>query len=76
MCWFVVVGQSLQLCCMMICLGFIEHRDLVSAMLMASLFGYYFDATTNHLARCKCKLMLGLDRTRSCAGFGLTLVCV
>ena len=33
---------------MLICMGFIEHRDLVSCVLMTSLFGYYFDSTTEN----------------------------
>ena len=55
MCWFVLVGQSLQLCCIMICVGFIVHRDFVSCVLMTSLFGYYFVAATGEAARCKCE---------------------
>lgn len=42
MTWFVMVGQSLQLCCVMICAGFMVHKDLLSGVLMTTLFGYYF----------------------------------
>eukprot|EP01045_Picozoa_sp_COSAG04_P015986 COSAG04_NODE_1303_length_7305_cov_10.223980_2_plen_306_part_00 len=42
MLWFVLVGQSLQLCCLLVCVGFIVHRDIFSGVLLASVFGHYF----------------------------------
>lgn len=38
--WYAIVGISLQLCCAMISLGFVAHRDVISCILFATLFGY------------------------------------
>ena len=42
MLWFVFVAYSLQLCCVLICVGFMAHTDLLSCSLLITLFGYYF----------------------------------
>ena len=42
MLWFVFVAYSLQLCCVLICVGFMAHTDLLSCILLVTLFGYYF----------------------------------
>ena len=65
MLWFIFVGHTLQLCCGLICVGFVVHRDLVSGVLMIGLFGCYFAHTVKEsttvqqatTARNECKFM-------------------
>ena len=42
MLWYAAYGCTLQLCSMLICLVFFIHTDVVSAVLLISLFGNYF----------------------------------